>query len=90
MLDKLKALLLIPAGFAGAFTQMGFEAGSRVPTDALAFIVIVTPVYIGLILLLRWMWRQPPERRYWGHSRRTWAVLLAVAYLAGGALMLVP
>jgi hypothetical protein len=88
MSEKLKALLLIPAAYAGAFTVLAFDIPPRSVADVVIPIALLAPVYLGLIVILTWMWRQTPERRYLGHSRRTWSFLLAVAYATGALLML--
>jgi hypothetical protein len=85
--EKLKAILLIPAAYAGAFTVLAFDIPPRTAADVVIPIALLVPVYVGLIVILRWMWRRPPERRYLGHTRRTWAFLLATAYIAGVVCM---
>jgi hypothetical protein len=85
---KLKAILLIPAVYAGAFTVLAFDIPPRSTADVVISIALLSPVYVGLVAILGWMWRRPPEMRYLGHSRQTWAFLLAIAYVAGVVSML--
>lgn len=87
MSTKVKAILLIPAAFAGAFTVLAIDIPPRTTADIVIPIALLTPIYAGLVAILAWMWWQAPERRYLGHTRRTWAFLLAAAYLAGSVCM---
>lgn len=87
-MEKLKALLLVPAAFAGAFTALPFRLQPRSVADVVFPIALLSPLYLALFLVLRWMWRRPPQRRYLGHTRATWAFLLALAYTIGVVSML--
>jgi len=87
-MEKLKAALLIPIAFAGAFTVLAFSIPPRTTGDILIPFAILTPLYLGHLALLAWMWRQDYGREYLGHSRRTWSFLLLVAYVAGVVSML--
>jgi hypothetical protein len=87
-MEKLKALLLIPAAFAGAFTVLALGIPLRTAADVVIPMAVLAPVYLGLIAVLRWMWRKPPDRRYLGHTRGTWTFLVAVAYTIGAVGML--
>jgi len=87
-MSKIKALLLIPIAFAGAFTVLTFSIPPRTTFDILFPVAILVPLYLGHFALLAWMWTQPFNRAYLGHSRRTWSFLMFVAYLAGTVSML--
>jgi hypothetical protein len=86
--EKLKAVLLIPAAFAGAFTVLAFDIPPRSAADVVIPLALLVPVYVGLAVILGWMWRRSPDKRYLGHTRRTWTFLMVLAYLAGVVLML--
>jgi hypothetical protein len=83
MMTKLKALLLIPAAFAGMFTVLVCDTSSPDTTGVLVGLGIFAILILSLATLLGWLWRRPGERRYLGHSGRTWATMLGVAYVAG-------
>ncbi len=85
--NKLKALLLIPAASAGVVTAL---VVSYPPTskEELGFIVpLLSPFYLANLAVLGWMWRKPSGGRYFGLTRGTWTVLVAVSYLIGLCLM---
>ena len=80
--------ILLLAAFAGAMTELALSIPPRTTFDIVLPIVILVPLHIGLIFLTRWMWRQPPDRRYLDFSRGTCTFLLFFAYIAGAVLML--
>lgn len=80
---KLKALLLIPAAFAGCFTVLAFHLPMRSAGELGIRLAVLGPVYFVTIAVLARMWCHPPGRRYLGHSRVTWSILLGLSYAAG-------
>jgi hypothetical protein len=88
LIALLWALLLVPAGFAGALTVLALEIPVRTTADVLIPIVTLAPIYVGLFALNAWMKRQPNHRRYLGHTRGTWEFLVAVSYAMGAFGML--
>ena len=87
-MNYVRAVLLIPAAFAGAFAVLILELPVRTWVDALAPVIFLGPPYVGLFLIRRWMVRQPLDRRYLGLTRTTWFFLVLVAYAAGAVIML--
>jgi len=85
---NLKAMMLIPIAFAGAFTVLSVSIPPRTTADVLLPIALLAPLYLGHLALIAWMWRQPTDRSFLGHSRRTWSFLMLAAYVAGLASML--
>jgi hypothetical protein len=84
----LKALLLMPAAFAGAFTVFAFSIPRWTFTDVMVFAAVLAPVYLGVAVVLGLMWGASPGRRYLGHARGTWSILVAVAYALGAVCAL--
>ncbi len=85
---QIYARILLLAAFAGAMTELALSIPVRTTLDVVLPIIILVPLHLGLIALTRWMWRQPPDRRYLDFSRGTCTFLLVFAYIAGAVLML--
>jgi len=80
---KLKACFLIPAGFTGAFTVLALSIPPRTTADILLPIAILVPCYLAIAAIVARMWTSPGERRYLGHTRKTWTFLITLAYGVG-------
>ena len=85
---RLRAIFLIPVAFAGAFTVMILELPVRTWADVVVPVFSLGPIYLGVFLVRRWMWRQPSDRRYLRLTRGTWFFLILAAYAAGAGIML--
>jgi hypothetical protein len=85
---ELKAVYLMPAAFTGAMTPIALSIPPRTPADILLPLVVLLPLHLALIAYMRWLWRQPPERRYLDLSRGSVTFLWFTAYTLGAALSL--
>jgi hypothetical protein len=88
-MTTLKALLLIPACFAGFLSAMplalrGGRPGDRYEMAGMAAVATVTLAGLVFVLLAR-----GPDRRFLGHSGRTWSVLCVVGFALGFAMTVV-
>jgi hypothetical protein len=87
-MEKLKALLLIPAASAGVLTVLMFSYPAKAADELALMLAIIAPLYLANFAVLGWMWTKPPGGRYLGLTRGTWSFLAAVAYSLGLSLML--
>jgi hypothetical protein len=85
--NKWKALLLIPAAAAGAFTALCISYSPTSKEELGFMLLFLTPFYLGNLGALAWMWRKPPGGRHLGLTRGSWTGLVAVAYLLGLGLL---
>ena len=85
-MEKIKALLLIPAAFVGTLTGMVIDVPPATIGQAAGGFGVLSAMYLGLAILLYWLWSR--SGRFFGHSFMTWSVLLFIAYLCGLCFML--
>jgi hypothetical protein len=86
-LTILKVLLLIPAAFVGMVTALVLESRPAKAAEVVVVVAILGLVHVGIGAALRWLWRRSAERRFLGHSARTWTALLAISYGLGFGLV---
>ncbi|MGD0900221.1 MAG: hypothetical protein ABR915_20495 [Thermoguttaceae bacterium] len=86
LLNVLRALLLLPIAFAGAFTAFPFAERAMLPRtwqDVLIELAILTPAYVYSLAAVFWIVTWNAQRRFLGLSKIGWLIPICLAFAVG-------